>query len=64
MPLAVATALKIDLWIGEEHVSTSALVRTRDPGVGMGIEFTGMPEETKLRLQAHLDEIDESIGRA
>jgi len=64
MPLAIATALKIDLWIGEEHISTAALVRTRDPGVGMGIEFTGMPEETKLRLQAHLDEIDESLSAA
>jgi hypothetical protein len=62
MPLALATALKIDLWIGEEHITTSALVRTRDPGVGMGIEFTGMPDDTKLRLQAHLDQLDPSLA--
>src|SRR6266566_1109728 len=45
MPLAVATALRVDLWIDEEHLAHSAVVRTRDPGVGMGIEFTGFPEE-------------------
>jgi PilZ domain len=64
MPLAMATALKIDLWIGEEHISTPAIVRTRDPGVGMGIEFTGMTNDTKLRLQAYLDEIDEGLSAA
>lgn len=58
MPLAVATALRVDLWIGDEHLSPSAVVRTRDPGVGMGIEFTGMTEELKRRFQAHLDQID------
>ena len=34
------------------------MVRTRDPGVGMGIEFTGLPEESKKRFQAHLDKLD------
>lgn len=58
MPLAVATALRVDLWIGEERLSPSGVVRTRDPGVGMGIEFTGLPEEAKKRFQAHLDSID------
>ena len=58
MPLAVATALRVDLWIGEERLMPSAIVRTRDPGVGMGIEFTGLPEDTKKRFQAHLDKLD------
>lgn len=58
MPLAVATALRVDFWVGEERFSPSAIVRTRDPGVGMGIEFTGLPEESKKRFQAHLDSID------
>jgi hypothetical protein len=58
MPLTVATTLKVDFWIEEEHLSGSAVVRTRDPGVGMGIEFTGLPEESKNRFQAHLDKID------
>jgi hypothetical protein len=60
MPLAQATALRIDFWIDQEHVTTSAIVRTRDPGVGMGIEFTGLTEDTKKRFQAHLDKIDAS----
>ena len=58
MPLAVATALRVDLWMGEERLTPSAVVRTRDPGVGMGIEFTGLPEESKNRFQAHLDQLD------
>ena len=58
MPLAIATALRVDLWIDDERLSPSAVVRTRDPGVGMGIEFTGMPEESKKRFQSHLDKLD------
>jgi len=62
MPLTVATNLRVDLWMGEERLSPSAIVRTRDPGVGMGIEFTGLPEETKKRFQAHLDKLDPGIS--
>src|SRR6202049_1974212 len=62
MPLAVTTTLKMDFWIGEEHISASAVVRTRDPGVGMGIEFTGLTEESKNRFQAHLDKIDPGMS--
>jgi hypothetical protein len=62
MPLAVGTALRMDFWMGEEHLSPSAVVRTRDPGVGMGIEFTGLPEETKKRFQAHLDKLDPGLN--
>jgi hypothetical protein len=58
MPLTIGTALRVDLWIDDEHISPTAVVRTRDPGVGMGIEFTGMPEELKKRFQAHLDKVD------
>ncbi len=58
MPLPIGTALKVDLWIGDEHLSPTAVVRTRDPGVGMGIEFTGLPEDSKKRFQTHLDKID------
>ncbi len=58
MPLPIATALRVDLWIDDERLSPSAVVRTRDPGVGMGIEFTGLPEESKKRFQSHLDKLD------
>lgn len=62
MPLPVATALRVDLWIEQERLSPTAVVRTRDPGVGMGIEFTGMPEELKKRFQAHLDKQNPGIA--
>lgn len=61
MPLALATALRVDLWIEDERLSPSAVVRTRDPGVGMGIEFTGLTDELKKRFQAHLDKLDPGI---
>jgi hypothetical protein len=61
MPLPVGTSLRVDLWVDREHVKTSALVRTRDPGVGMGIEFVGMNESTKQRFQAQLDQMDPGL---
>src|SRR5258708_3670201 len=47
MPLPVSTSLRLEFWIEEERISASAIVRTRDPGVGMGVEFTGLKEELK-----------------
>jgi hypothetical protein len=64
MPLPVATSLRVEFWIEEERLSASAVVRTRDPGVGMGIEFTGLPEDTKARFQVHLDKLDPGISFA
>ena len=61
MPLPVETSLKVDLWIEQEHIAASATVRTRDPGVGMGIEFTGLTEDSKRRFQAHLDKLDPGL---
>ena len=58
MPLPVGTQLRVDLWIDDNRITPGATVRTRDPGVGMGIEFTGLPEDDKVRLQEHLDKID------
>ena len=64
MPLAVGTALRVDFWIGEERLSPTAVVRTRDPGVGMGIEFTGLAEELKKHFQSHLDKMDPGLTLA
>ena len=63
MPLPVTTVLKVDFWIDQEHITSSATVRTRDPGVGMGIEFTGLPDDSKKRFQAHLDKLDPGIPK-
>jgi hypothetical protein len=62
MPFPVSTLFRVEFWIDEERVSGTATVRTRDPGVGMGIEFTGLKEDVKQLFQAHLDKIDTSIS--
>ena len=62
MPLATATVLRVDFWMQNEHLSITAVVRTCDPGVGMGIEFTGLPLADKERLQRYLDGIDPARG--
>jgi hypothetical protein len=58
LPLPIGTVLRLDFWLDSEHINISAVVRTCDPGVGNGIEFTGMPAETKSRMQGYLDTID------
>ena len=61
MPLSVGTTLRVDLSMGEERVRLDAVVRTRDRGVGMGISFTGLPEESKRKFQAQLDKLNAGI---
>jgi len=58
LPLAIGTTLRVDFWVDTEKISTSAVVRTSDPGVGMGIEFIGLTPDTKQRVQNHLDKTD------
>jgi hypothetical protein len=62
MPLPTGTVLRIEFYLDSERVSISAVVRTCDPGVGNGIEFTGMPPEGKQRMQTYLDAIDPDKG--
>jgi hypothetical protein len=63
MPLDLTTVLKVDFWMEQERISGTATVRTRDPGVGMGIEFTGLPDDTKKRFQAYLDKADPGLSK-
>jgi hypothetical protein len=53
-PLPKGTVVELSFVLGEELVSTEAIVRTSDLGVGMGIEFTGIDEESKRRLQMQI----------
>ena len=62
MPLPVGTVLRVEFFMQTERVTITAIVRTCDPGVGNGIEFTGMPLESKEHLQAYLDAIDPQMG--
>jgi len=62
LPLPVGTVLRVDFYLQNEHINISAVVRTCDPGVGNGIEFTGLPPEGKTHLQQYLDGIDPQMG--
>ena len=64
MPLPVGTVLRVEFYLDSERMTITAVIRTCDPGVGNGIEFTGMPPEGKQHLQAYLDGIDPQMGVA
>jgi hypothetical protein len=55
VPLPLGTRLSITFWIESDKMTTSGMVRSSDPGVGMGIEFTGLSEEVRERLQRFLE---------
>ena len=57
LPLAVGKIVSITFWLNSERVHTSAIVRTCDHGMGMGIEFTGLDEANQKRLQQHVETI-------
>lgn len=54
LTMPVGTKLKIGLWLDSERVSATAVVRTSDPGFGMGIEFIGMDSREESRLREFL----------
>jgi hypothetical protein len=62
LPLPIGTVLRVDFWLDSDHINITAVVRTCDPGVGNGIEFTGMPTDAKTRMQTYLDAIDPQMG--
>ena len=62
LPLPIGTTLRVDFYLEDQHIKISAVIRTCDPGVGNGIEFTGMPLEGKQQFQAYLDGIDPQMG--
>ena len=55
MPLPLGKTLNITLWLEDQRVDTAAVIRSCDGGVGMGIEFTGLDEETQQRLQKQIE---------
>ncbi len=62
MPMQNGTVLRLDMWIDTDRISATGVVRTCDPGVGNGIEFTGLPADGKIKLQRYLDAIDPQRG--
>lgn len=60
VPLPLGTSLIITFWLDMDKIVTPASVRTSDPGVGMGIEFTGLSPQNQERLQQTLEKLKES----
>jgi hypothetical protein len=60
VPLPLGTPLIITFWLDMDKIVTPASVRTSDPGVGMGIEFTGLSPQNQERLQQSLEKSKES----
>ena len=63
-PLPVRRNLTISFWLNSERVQTTAVVRTSDRGVGMGIEFTGLDEVVQQQLQTQVENMDSSVMKA
>ena len=64
VPLQIGTDIIITFWIDSEKISTKAMVRASDPGVGMGLEFTALEVPIQQKLQAYLDKIDQGFASA
>jgi hypothetical protein len=58
MPLPVGTNLKVEFFMEDERINSTAIVRTCDPGVGMGIEFLGLNPDLQDRFQHLLEKLD------
>jgi hypothetical protein len=50
-PLSLGSPVTIIFWIDSEKIVTPAVIRTCDPGVGMGIEFIGLSPQNQGRVQ-------------
>ena len=61
LPLPLGTTVQITFWMDSEKVSTVGMVRTSDPGVGMGIEFVGLDETAQQRFQRLIENLDTGI---
>jgi len=63
-PLAINTEIIITFWLDSEKIRAAAIVRTSDPGVGMGIEFSALEDHIQQRLQEYLEKMDKGFSRA
>ena len=58
MPIPVGTTLKVEFFLEDDRINSTAIVRTCDPGVGMGIEFMGLTPDLQDRFQHLLEKLD------
>jgi hypothetical protein len=53
-PLPCGTRLEVRFWLAQEKFTFPACVRTSHSGVGMGIEFVGLADHVRAKLDDHL----------
>ena len=58
LPFPPGTHLRAQLCMGTERLTTSAVVRTCDQGLGMGIEFMTLTTEQQDEVQRHLQRLN------
>jgi len=63
LPLALGTVVNLTFWLDAEKVNASAVVRTSDPGVGMGLEFIDLGDRIQTALQQHLESMDKGVTK-
>jgi hypothetical protein len=54
--LDVGTKVVLILWIGDEKLHTTAVVATRYPQVGNGLDFIDMTPGDRLKLNQYISE--------
>jgi len=57
MSLPIRTQLKVVIWLDSVKFQASAMVSNTRPGFGMGLHFTGLPQEERTKLEAYLAKI-------
>jgi hypothetical protein len=63
-PLPLNSEVIVTFWIDSDKIRTGAIIRTSDPGVGMGIEFTSLEDHIQQRLQEYIEKIDKGFSKA
>ena len=61
--MEVGTKLGLALWLKDTVVKCRAVVATKYPQVGNGIDFIDITPEDRLKLSCHIAEWDEVSGR-
>ena len=59
-PLPAGTVVAIRIGMDGREVKAKGLVKTADPGLGNGIEFTGMASSCRQELERYLQTLPEA----
>jgi hypothetical protein len=51
-PRAIGTPTRVDFLVAERQIHADAVVRHLVPGTGLGLKFTGLPEQDRRKFAA------------